>query len=118
MEDTFWRLWRTFFPAHLDRFLRFQWVTIFVISIGVFDLIFKLAVKLPPNMVHQVQRPEGLIKAPLFLLGYNAFLVAGFLAIFLTRTKVRYYSVRVIVFGMLFAGLIGQLLVVLVPWRS
>jgi hypothetical protein len=118
MEDAFRRLWRTFFPAHFDRFLRFQWVTIFVISIGVFDLIFKLALKLPPNVIDQMQGPEGIIKSPWFLLCYNVFLVAGFLAIFFTRTKARYYPVRVIAFGMLFAGLIGQLLVVLVPWRS
>jgi hypothetical protein len=87
MEDAFRRLWRTFFPARFDRFLRFQWVTIFVISVGVFDLIFKLAVKLPPNVIHRVQQPDGLIKAPLFLFGYNAFLAAGFLAIFLTAQK-------------------------------
>lgn len=93
-------------------------MAIFVISIGVFDLVFKLAVKLPPEIIHQMQGLEGLIKSPLFLIGYNAFLTVGFLAIFLTRKKTRYYPVRVTVFGMLFAGLVGQLLVILVPWRS
>jgi hypothetical protein len=93
-------------------------MAIFVISIGIFDLVFKLAVKLPPDIIHQMQGFEGLIKSPLFLLGYNAFLIAGFLAIFLTRKETPYYPVRVIAFGMLFAGLIGQLLVVLLPWRS
>ena len=93
-------------------------MAIFVIAIGVFELVFKLTVKLPPKVIHQRQGPEGLIKAPLFLLGYNAFLAAGFLTVFLTRTKARYYPVRVIAFGVLFAGLIGQLLVVFVPWHS
>jgi hypothetical protein len=118
MEDGFWGLWRTLFPARLDRFLRFRWMTIFVISIGIFDLVFKLAVKLPANIIHQMDAFEGLIKSPLFFVVYNAFLIAGFLAIFLTRKETRYYPIRVIAFGMLFAGLIGQLLVTLVPWRS
>lgn len=118
MDDAFWRLWRRLFPARFDRFLRFQWVTIFVISIGLFDLVFKLAVKLPSDAIHQMQVLENLIKSPAFLLGYNIFLTAGFLAIFFSRKKARYYPVRVIAFGMLFAGLVGQLLVFLVPWRT
>ena len=93
-------------------------MAIFVISIGIFNFVFKLAVKLPPDVIHQTQGFERIIKAPLFLLGYNAFLSGGFLAIFLTRKETRYYPVRVIAFGMLLAGLIGQLLVTLVPWRS
>jgi hypothetical protein len=118
MEEAFWKLWRAFFPARLDRFLRFQWVTIFVICIGVSDLVLKLAVKLPPDVIHQILGPERLIKSPWFLLGYDVFLAAGFLTVFSTRNTTRYYPVRVIAFGMLFAGLIGQLLVTLVPWRS
>jgi hypothetical protein len=118
MEDGPRGLWRAFFPARFDRFLRFKWMTIVVLSIGVVDLVFKVAVKVPPNLIHQMQGPEGLLKSPSFLLGYNIFLVAGFLAVFITRKKTLYYPARVIAFGMLFAALIGQLLVVFVPWRS
>jgi hypothetical protein len=118
MEEAFWGLWRALFPTRFDRFLRFQWMTIFISSIGVVDLVFRLVVKLPSNVIHQMQVSEGLIKSSWFLIGYNAFLIAGFLAVLLSRKKTRYYPVRVIAFGILFGGFIGQLLVVLVPWRS
>lgn len=93
-------------------------MTIFVIAIGVFDLVFKLAVKFPPDDIRHIQGVESVIKSPLFLLAYNVFLAAVSLAILLTRTKTRYYPVRVIAYGMVLAGLIGQLLVALVPWRT
>jgi hypothetical protein len=93
-------------------------MTIFVISIGIFDLVLKLAVKLPADVIHQRDASAGLIKSPLFFIVYNAILIAGFLTIFLTRKETRYYPIRVIAFGMLLAGLIGQLLVTLAPWRN
>ena len=93
-------------------------MAIIVVSIGIFDLALKLAIKLPPDVIHRMQGVEGLFLSPLVLLGFNAFLTAGFLAIFLTHKDIRYYPVRVIAFGMLFAALIGQLLLVFVPWRS
>jgi hypothetical protein len=44
-------------------------------------------------------RSRGLVSSPGFLLVYNTFLIAGFLAIVFSRKKTHRYPVRVIAFG-------------------
>lgn len=116
-DQTFWKVWHSFFPARLEPFLRFKWMAAFVVAIGVVDLVFKLVIKLPPDMLIQIQRQESLVRAPAFLICYNVIMVLGFWIIYQTRRKPRYYAVRVVAFGVVLAGLLGQMLILFVPWH-
>ena len=39
------------------------------------------------------------------------------LLVFVTRAEAQYYWLRVVGFGMILVGVMGQLLIILVPWR-
>jgi hypothetical protein len=116
-EDRFWRVWHALFPTRLEPFLRFSWIAALVAALGCVDFIFKLTVKLPPDMLATMQRQESVVRAPWFLVCYNVILLLGFSAIYRTRDKVRFYSMRVVAFGMLLAGLLAQILILFVPWQ-
>lgn len=118
IEDRFWQAWHALFPARFERFLRFRWMIAFVALVGIFDLVLKLVIKLPPEALSLMQRRESLIRAPWFLICYNVILLLGLWTKYRTRYKLRFYPVRVVAFGVLLAGLLGQMLILLVPWHT
>ena len=105
------------FPLTVRRFLTFQWIAVFVVVIGIPVLIFRLTARLPADAVARLQQQEHLVKSPLFLLCYNSLLIGALLLVFFTRAQTRYYWLRVVGFGLILGGAMGQLLIIFVPWR-
>lgn len=91
MNDTaFWRIWHSLFPARVEPYLRFKWMVVVVAALGIVNLTFKLLVKLPPEILHQVQSQESLVRTPWFLICYNIILALGFWTVYRTRHKLRF----------------------------
>jgi hypothetical protein len=105
------------FPRSVRRFLTFRWITVFAVVLCIPALIFRLTVRLPADAVGRLQQQEHFVKSPLFLICYNSVLMGALLLVFITRAKARYYWLRVVGFGMILGGAMGQLLVIFVPWR-
>jgi hypothetical protein len=105
------------FPQAVRRFLTFQWITVFVLVIGIPVLIFRLTARLPADAVARLQQQEHFVKSPLFLICYNSLLMGALLLVFVTRAKAQYYWLRVAGFGMILGGVMGQMLIIFVPWR-
>jgi hypothetical protein len=118
MNEVIEKIGLRLFPEYTRRFLTFRLMTISVTSLGILTLIFRLTAKLPPEMVAVYRVQEQIIKSPPFLISYSFALVCGFWFVFSSRRKAQYYWLRVVVFGMLFAGAIGELLIVLAPLHS
>ena len=106
-----------FFPQSLRRLLTFQWITVFTIIIGIPALLLRLTVRLPVDTVARLQQQEHFVKSPLFLICYNILLIGELLLVLVTRARTQYYWLRVVGFGMILGGVMGQLLVIFVPWR-
>jgi hypothetical protein len=118
VSETADRIGQTLFPRSIRPFLTFRWMTLFVFVISVPDVILKLTVKLPRDRLPLFQHQERLFKSASFLVSYNILLLIGFGLVGATRKKTRLYWLRVLVFGMLFGGVVGQLLIILIPWRT
>ncbi len=75
------------FPPIVRRFLTFQWITVFVVVIGIPVLIFRLTARLPADAVARLQQQEHFVKSPLFLICYNSLLMGELLLVAVTRAK-------------------------------
>jgi hypothetical protein len=117
MSEIVERVGLRLFPQAVRPFLTFQWMTVYAFILGIPALIVRLAVKLPADEVVRLQQGEHFVKSPLFLIGYNVLLAGALLLVFLTRAKAQYYWIRVVGFGMILGGIMGQLLIIFVPWR-
>ena len=105
------------FPLRFRPFLTFKWITVFAVFIGIPALILRLTVRLPADTLARFQQQEHFVKSPLFLLCYNSLLIGALLLVFFTRAQTRYYWLRIVGFGLILGGAMGQLLIIFVPWR-
>lgn len=117
MSEIVQRIGLMLFPQTIRPFLTFQWITVFAVVMGIPALILRLTVRLPADTVARLQQQEHFVKSPLFLICYNMLLIGALLLVFFTRAKAQYYWLRVVGFGMILGGVIGQLLIIFVPWR-
>ena len=102
MSELAEKIGRALFPATSRRFLTFRWMTVFVVILALWNLVMSFLLKPQP--------PPQWARVPVFLIPYNTAVVIGFVVIYLTRSKARYYAARAALYGMLLAGVVGELL--------
>jgi len=99
------RLDQSLFPEYLRRYVTFRVATLLVLIIAIgfsaIDILGGLeAVRWPPKSM----RPPSILVLHAFILA------VGFGLIYWTRGKNQYYRFRVLFYGMLFGGLVAEIL--------
>ena len=95
------------FPEKFRKYLTFRLMTVFVAALAASNLVFSVIYKTP-------LRPQAANWSRSHLVLHNAILAVGSWLIYATRRKEEYYWLRVVFYGMLLGGLVGEILV-LVP---
>lgn len=98
------------FPKGLRAYVTFRLVTGFVAVLTVWNIVFGLLVKGQLSQFHPQARGVQLLHSPYLLILYNIGIAIGFWAIYATRERTQYYRLRVICYGMLLAGVVGEVL--------
>lgn len=104
MNELAEKIGRALVPEKSRRFLTFRRMTLFVAICVLWNLAMLFVLKPTPQSLPQWARSS------VFLILYNTAVVIGFLVIYLTRKKPRYYAARAVFYGMLLAGVVGELL--------
>jgi hypothetical protein len=99
------------FADKMRRYLTFRWMTIFVVVLLLWNVVFgvlfrKYAGPLP--MRHRLE--YDLLSSHLFLVIFNAALAVGFWLIYASRHRKEFYQVRVVTYAMLLGSVAGELL--------
>lgn len=102
------------FHERSGRFFTFRWMTIFVAILFLWNVAISFVLKpvpqLPRQLAEWVNFWQVPLQSPVFLILYNTAVVIGFVVIYLTRSKARYYTARAAFYGMLLGGVAGELL--------
>jgi hypothetical protein len=86
------------FPENIRQYITFRSITIFVLVLAGFGVVFKLTTKLPPEMVSQMQNQAHLFMRAGFLIPFNIGIAVGFYLIYATRRIERYYLARAVAY--------------------
>lgn len=104
MSELAEKIARALFPEKSRRFLTFGWMTVFVAILILWNVAISFLFK--PNAQ---PRPQW-VASPIFWILYNTAVLIGFVVIYFSRKKSRYYVARAVFYGMLLAGVAGELL--------
>jgi hypothetical protein len=88
-----------------------------VLTYGI-ALLVKLYVKLPAAAIEQLRGEQAVFDSVPFRIGYNLAIATGFVIIYGTRKQRRHYFLRAVVYSMLLAAVLGELMDILIPWRA
>lgn len=110
MNEMLTRCGSLFFPQNVRRLLTFRLMTLFVILLGVFNVVLPLFLPQIPRSTIEPAFWQHLPRSPSFWIAYNIGVLAGFWVIYTTRTRPAYYRLRVIVYGLLLGGVAGEML--------
>jgi hypothetical protein len=113
------RIGQWVFPEKVRRYLTFRSVTIVVVVLAICNLAIGILYKpyLSPEGAAQI-RNHRLAHSPAFLALHAIVLAVGFWVIYRTRKKKQYYWLRVVFYGMLIGGLVGEILDLVLALRS
>jgi hypothetical protein len=96
-----------FYPEQIRRFLTVRWMTVFVFLLCGVALLEQLLIPMPA--------PPGFVlhwlRSPLFLVPYDAVVLPLIWFVIAARPPEQYLYVRALIYGMLLAGILGQLMV-------
>jgi hypothetical protein len=92
-------------------------VTILVVVLYALAFLLKSVVKVPIERLPGLRAEEQIFYSRTFLVIYNAALALGFAAVYATRNRQHVYFRRVVIYGMLLAAVLGELMDIFVPWR-
>jgi hypothetical protein len=112
------RILDVMFPEKFGKYITFRWVSVFVLLLAAWDVVFKLVMKIPPEMISRFQDQAQPFMRPGFLIPYNIGVAIGFYLIFASRNLEKYYRIRVIAYGMLLGAVCGQLIGAFVPFHT
>ena len=100
------------FPEKFRRYLTFRVATVFAVTlVSVSFALSRLDLSTPqPEITLRISRILSVVHSPAFLFLYNICLALGFWSVYATRTKEKYYWLRVVFYGMLLGGLLGEIL--------
>jgi hypothetical protein len=105
------------FPAKFRHYLTFRLMTAVVVVF--MSINFALNILDEPEQSSEISRLISRVRSgahsPAFLILENVFLALGFWLVFATREKKQYYWLGVIFYGMLLAGVLGEIVSFLVP---
>jgi hypothetical protein len=119
MNDRVWsqidRIAGPFFPPKSRKYISFLWMTVFVLCIFAFNLALKLFIAGSTDRSRFVAA-ERFLHEPLFIVPYDVGLFLVLLFVFASNASPAYEYLRALIFGMVLAAILGQILVFFVPW--
>jgi hypothetical protein len=118
MTGSFGKIYETLFPPRVRPYITFRWITVFVLVLLVWNVLFKLLIPLTPDMVAQFQAQARFFMRPVVLIPYDIAVLIAFWWIYASRRNQKHYPARVILYGMLLAAVGSQLVWWLVPFRT
>lgn len=99
------------FSERFRRYITFRAMTVFVGVWGIWNVGFSMFMK--QSLSHLPRKEPWLgvqLHSPYFLVVYNLAVVVGFWIIYATRKRAEYYQHRVVWYGMLLGGIVGEVL--------
>jgi hypothetical protein len=106
-----------FFPVKIRAYLTLKSMTVVVILLFACDVLFKLFVTMGP-----LPRPmiliEDVVRSPLFLVPYNVGMLVLMYLVIMAKPRSEHSYLRALCYGVMLAALLGECIVLFVPWRS
>lgn len=99
------------FPERLRPYVTFRLMTVFVAVLVIWNVALSTFMK--PQLSRLDEQFRGFHQAthsPSFLVPYNIAVAIGFWVIYASREKAEYYQLRVLCYGMLLGGVVGEVL--------
>ena len=119
MNEWFWtkldRLVGLSFPPASRRFLTIRNIILAVLCLFAFNAAFETYLYRERQLPKALLVSTKFLQNPGFLIPYGIFLVLGFLFIARANVKSEHAYLKACIFGMLFAGLLGTLWILLFP---
>jgi cytochrome bd-type quinol oxidase subunit 2 len=103
-------------PQQYRPFFTFRWMTVFVAVVCLGATCVRVFVKLPADVLGRYQTMDRVLRSPLMILIIICAVAAGFATIYVTRGKSEYHRLRVIVFGLLLACLLSEMMILVFPY--
>jgi hypothetical protein len=99
------------FPERLRPYVTFRLMTVLVAVLAIWNIAFSMFMKPQwPRLDGQIRTFHQALHSTYFLVPYNIGVAIGFWVVFATREKAEYYQLRVLCYGMLLGGVVGEAL--------
>ena len=125
MNSPIERIGQHLFPEKIRRYLTFRLMTVFVVLLFLVNFALNVLNEPEPysDVALRLSKIRGLVHLPIYLIFQNVGLALGFWLVYATREKKQYYWLRVVFYGMLIGGLLGEIVSFLLPihqpwWNS
>ena len=92
-------------------------MTVIVFFLFLWNVLFKLFVPMGP-LPEPFRFVPQIIRSPIFLVPYDAGLFAIIYLVVASKTKPEHTYLRALCYGMALAALLGEYIVLFVPWRA
>jgi hypothetical protein len=117
MHHSVEKLEKSLFPEKFRRYLSFRLMTAVVVVFMSINFALNILNGPEPSseIYRRIDRIRSVAHSPTLLILENVGLGLGFWLVFATGKKKQYYSRRVIFYGMLLAGVLGEIISFLVP---
>jgi len=104
-----------FFPPKSRKYISFSWMTVFVLCIFGANFALKRLIAIPADR-SRLLASERIFHQPIFLVPYDIGLSVVLFLIFVSKPNPEYEYLRALIFGMVLAAILGQILILFVPW--
>jgi hypothetical protein len=102
-------------PGKFRRYLTFRLMTAVVVVFMSVNFALNILNEPPSEISRLTSRILSIAHSPALLILANVIFALGFWLVYATRKKRRHYSLRVICYGMLLAGVLGEIISFVVP---
>jgi hypothetical protein len=98
-------------PERLRPYVTFRLMSVFVAVLAIWNIGFSILMRPQMSRFGELIRDSHQpLHSPYFLLPYNIGVAIGFWFIYEMREKTEYYQLRVLCYGMLLGGVVGEVL--------
>ncbi len=93
-------------------------MTIFVLVLFLWNVCFKLLIPIGPEVLGPVFTVEHIARSAFFLVPYNVGLLIVIWFLFNFRPRHEYAYLRALLYGMTAASILGECVLLFVPWKK
>lgn len=105
------------FPARVRKYLTIKSVTVTVLLLFVWDVLIKLFVPMGP-LPRLARTIEHVIESPLFFAPFDVGIFIAMYLVVVSKTRPEHSYLRALLYGMALAALLGEFIVLFVPWSG